>query len=396
MPPKHKKHKKETTSDSAAPPIYAVPGPTLVHTNTLDIYRGHYLSSDLEDACFSEYAQVQHRLEKIFGYEYQHDAKVPDRTVVMSGEAMVALWAGLKSLILPGKTRVLAVANGLYGEGIGEMAKQCGAEVSFVKVEWDQAISVEAVRTAAKQYKPQLVTFVHSDTPCGNLNTCLPEIGKVALEVGALLYVDFVSSGLSVPIDVTDAHIDIGLLGSQKVLGLLPDLGVLTVSAKAWGRIEQVDYKGYDALLTWKHAVHNKYFPYTHNWRAIRALGQRLQEIQDEGLTEFYNRHTKAMEYVRKRMTDIGLELLIKSADCASRSCTTVCLPAWLNSSDLDQCLRRLPSGPVYVGDNYGKLKGNTFRVGHMGAMQTDLILLKKVCDGIETAFSQLTQQRHQ
>ena len=44
---------------------------------------------------------------------------------------MLALWGALKSVIRPGD-RVLAVATGLFGYGIGEMARQVGAEVEVV------------------------------------------------------------------------------------------------------------------------------------------------------------------------------------------------------------------------------------------------------------------------
>ena len=50
---------------------------------------------------------------------------------IMSGEGMVALWGALKSCLKPGD-KVLAVATGLFGFGVGDMARALGAEVKTV------------------------------------------------------------------------------------------------------------------------------------------------------------------------------------------------------------------------------------------------------------------------
>lgn len=40
---------------------------------------------------------------------------------------------------------------------------------------------------------------------------------------------------------------------------------------------------GYDALKPWRFAAEIKYFPYTHNWRAVAALDYVLDKLEDEG-----------------------------------------------------------------------------------------------------------------
>ncbi len=49
----------------------------------------------------------------------------------MSGEGMAALWGALKSVVRAGDD-VIAVDNGLYGHGIGQMASGLGAKVTFI------------------------------------------------------------------------------------------------------------------------------------------------------------------------------------------------------------------------------------------------------------------------
>ena len=126
------------------------------------------------------------------------------------------------------------------------------------------------------------MTAVHCETPSGVLNP-LREVGAICREVDALFYVDFVASGGGVPVEVDGCAIDLGLLGSQKVLSLMPDLSMITVSDRAWAAVEEVGYAGYDALAPWRTGLADKYLPYTHNWQAMAGLRVALQMLQDEG-----------------------------------------------------------------------------------------------------------------
>src|SRR5205823_4505275 len=138
------------------------------------------------------------------------------------GEGMLALWSALKSVLQPGN-RVLAVATGLFGYGIGEMAAQIGMQVETVGFGYAGIADPQRVREAARRFRPHLITAVHCETPSGTLNP-LAELGQISQEVDALFYVDFVASGGGTPVLVDEWQIDLGLLGSQKVLSLMADL----------------------------------------------------------------------------------------------------------------------------------------------------------------------------
>ena len=178
---------------------------------------------------------------------------------IQTGEGMLALWGALKSVIRPGD-RVLAVGTGLFGYGIGDMARQVGAEVETVGFPFDAIVDPDAVRAAALRFRPKLITAVHCETPSGTLNP-LDELGRISREVDALYYVDFVASGGGAPVDVDRCAIDLGLLGSQKVLSLPPDLSMVSVSERAWRAVADVGYAGYDALAPWKDGPARRYLP---------------------------------------------------------------------------------------------------------------------------------------
>eukprot|EP01126_Amoeba_proteus_P042002 TRINITY_DN4544_c0_g1_i10.p1 TRINITY_DN4544_c0_g1~~TRINITY_DN4544_c0_g1_i10.p1 ORF type:complete len:238 (-),score=37.68 TRINITY_DN4544_c0_g1_i10:619-1332(-) len=218
-------------------PFHLVPGPTQVHQDVLASYVKNYPSPDLMDTFFSDYKTVQRTLQNFLG--------VPDTgtVTIQSGEAMLALWGALKSCVLPGD-KVLSIANGVFGYGVCEMAKKIGAIVELVEFEYNEAVSnLERIQEAVERFKPKLVTVIHCETPSGILNP-ISEIGNVVHSCGALYYVDFVASGFGVPVNVSEAKIDLGLLGSQKCLSLPPDLSIVTVSEEAWKVIDHVDYNG--------------------------------------------------------------------------------------------------------------------------------------------------------
>jgi aspartate aminotransferase-like enzyme len=347
--------------------IPLVPGPVSVPEALRAVYQIDYGSADLEEEFFGLYAECERKLQVVLGTENQ--------VTIQSGEGMLALWAALKSVIRPGD-RVLAVATGLFGYGIGEMAKQIGAVVEVVGFPYDRAITLQPIREAARRFRPRLVTAVHCETPSGVLNP-LREVGEICREVEALFYVDFVASGGGVPVDVDACHIDLGLLGSQKVLSLLPDLSMVTVSQRAWEAVEEVNYAGYDALKPWRTGWQNRYLPYTHNWHALASLRVALNMLLDEGLNQVYRRHTEVAAHCRKRLQSMGVRLFPADEAFSSPTVTAAYVPEGWTWKRLDAALR---SHGMAVGGNYGPLAGKVFRIGHMGS-QADMALVNQGMD---------------
>ncbi|UCG12090.1 MAG: alanine--glyoxylate aminotransferase family protein [Deltaproteobacteria bacterium] len=350
-----------------------VPGPVSVPPELRAAYQVNYGSSDLEEEFFSLYQRCESHLGKILATR--------NRISIQSGEGMIALWSALKSVLRPGD-RVLAVANGVFGYGIGNMARQLGMAVETVGFGYDDVPDPQQVREAAKRFSPRLVTAVHCETPSGTLAS-LKEIGEICREVDTLFYVDFVSSGGGVEVRVDDWHIDLGLLGSQKVLSMPPDLAMVTVSERAWSIVEEVGYVGYDALAPWKAAVADRRLPYTHNWHAMAGLHLATRFILHDGLPPVFQRHEAVAAYCRKRLQQMGIELFpVRDAIC-SPTVTAAKVPADWSWVELDQALRF--RGLVLAG-SYGPLASKVFRIGHMGS-QANRDLVERGMDILEAVF---------
>jgi aspartate aminotransferase-like enzyme len=354
--------------------IPLVPGPVSIPPSVLKAYHMDYGSSDLESEFFDLYMSCERTLQILLGT--QND--VP----IQVGEGMLALWGAMKSVLQP-SDRVLAVSTGLFGAGFGTMAQQLGAEVELLDFGNNGVADPQRVREAALRMHPKLITLVHCETPSGTLNP-LREIGEICREVDALYCVDFVASAGGVPVEVDACYIDLGLLGSQKVLSLMPDLAMVSVSQRAWQVIEDVGYVGYDALLPWRNAIQDRYMPYTHNWHALAGLHAALELLLEEGLDNTYQRHASVARYCRERLKAMGVELFPADESHSSPTVTAAHVPEGWTWQELDGALRERE---MVVGGNYGPLAGKVFRIGHMG-YQARMDLVEQGMDVLEEVLT--------
>ena len=345
-------------------PIGLIPGPTSIAPQVRNAWQNNFGSSDLEPDFFDLYAQNQKLLQTLLGTK--------ESVVITSGEAMSILWGGLKNTLKPGDT-LLAVSSGLFGEGFADMARSIGVHAETVSAPYDSLPNPDDVRKAALRLRPQMITAVHCETPSGTL-TPLKELGEIAREVGALFLVDFVASGGGTAVDVDTNGIDIGLLGSQKVLSLPPSLSITTLSPRAWGTIEKINFSGYEAYLPWRNVPGEPYMPYTHDWQSMAALNISLSMMMDEGMKNVFARHARVARYCRSKGQERGLELFPESEAICSPTVTAFKVPTGWTWKEWNASLR---SHGLAVGGNYGCLAGKVFRIGHMGTQANDALVQK-------------------
>jgi len=353
-------------------PIPMVPGPVSVPKAVLEAMQVDFGSGDLEPEFLDLYNQTEQLLQRIY--------QTRNSVLIMTGEGMLALWAALKSTILPGE-RVLAISSGVFGYGIGEMAAAIGAQVKTIALPYDQTITNWAeIEQAIAEFQPKMITAVHCETPSGTLNP-LAELGRLKIGYGVpLLYVDAVASAGGAELLTDEWQIDLCLGGSQKVLSAPAMAAFLTVSQAAWEIIAEVDYPGYDALKSWRTAQRDFYFPYTPNWHGVAGLHVAAKRLLAEGLQNSIARHEKVAASCREKITALGLKIYPAPGAVPSPTVTAVYVPEGITWTELDQRFRQ---HGLVVGGSYGPLAGKVFRIGHMGS-QADMDLLKRALNVIE------------
>ena len=356
-------------------PIPMVPGPVAVPEAVRQVYLQPYGSGDLETEFIDLYSRTQKQLKVILGTR--------DDIVIQSGEGMLALWSALKSCLVPGD-RVLTVATGVFGYGIGEMAQSIGADVKTVGFSYDETINdMSRIEAAIAEFKPRMITAVHCETPSGTLNP-LEELGRLkhAYRV-PLFYVDTVAGAGGVPVLADDWHIDLCLGGAQKCLSAPPDMCFLSVSPKAWEIVEAVGYVGYDALKPFHRAVKDRLFPYTPSWQGVAALHAAAERLLAEGLENSYNRHDAVARRCRQGLDAMGVDLFPTAGAIPSPTVTAAQIPDGFTWDTWD---RRLRESGLVVAGSYGPLAEKVFRLGHMGT-QADMTLMEKALEVIAAAL---------
>ncbi|PID95124.1 MAG: aminotransferase [Bacteroidetes bacterium] len=338
-------------------PIPMVPGPTSVPEQVLEAGKINYGSADLEADFFERYAETEQNLQVLLG--------TVNRVAVMTGEGMLALWSALKSTLLPGD-KVLAVSSGVFGTGIGEMAKSIGCEVKMVSHPYDSpANDFQAIEDAIATFKPKMITAVHCETPSGVMNP-LKALGELKERYKVpLLYVDAVASVGGAYVKADENHIDLCLGGAQKVLSAPANSTFLSVSERAWEVIEAVNYVGYDALLPFKEALENRYFPYSPSWVNIEQLARATSLILNAGLDKVVQYHEENASFVRDSMKQMGYKLFVVDEAYSASTVSAFYLPERVSWELFDRSLR---SKGLVVGGSYGPLAGKIFRLGHMGS----------------------------
>jgi aspartate aminotransferase-like enzyme len=357
-------------------PIPMVPGPVKVPDQVLDALRFDYGSGDLEGEFLELYNQSEASLQQILGTR--------NSVAIQTGEGMLALWGALKSCLRPGE-RLLALATGVFGYGIADMARSIGVEVGIVGFGYDETLhDWERIEQAIREFRPRMISVVHCETPSGTLNP-LVELGRLKRKYSVpLLYADVVASLGGAPVRVDDWGIDLALGGTQKCLSAPPNMAFVSISSAAWEVIEQVDYSGYDALKPFHSAQADFYFPYTPYWQGMAGLHAAAQMLLEEGLENSFKRHAEAAELCRRGLSDIGLQLFPGPGAVPSPTVTAVKVPEGYTWPEFD---RRLRQEGLVVGGSYGPLSGKVFRLGHMGS-QADEGLVQQALEVIAKVFA--------
>jgi aspartate aminotransferase-like enzyme len=356
-------------------PIPMVPGPVKVPDDVLAVYRHNFGSGDLEDEFLDLYNRTEANLQQIFNTR--------NKVVIQTGEGMLSLWGALKSCLLPGD-HVLSISTGVFGSGIAEMARSIGAEVQLIEHGFDETIwKWDQIEAAMESIQPKMVTAVHCETPSGTLNP-VAELGRLKqLYDVPLLYVDVVASLGGAPVIVDEWAIDLALGGSQKALSAPPNMAFIAVSERAWEIAVDVGYTGYDALVPFRTAQQDFYFPYTPYWHGTAALNAAAERLLREGLETSFKRHARVAEACREGIEALGLDLYPAPGAIQSPTVTAVKVPDSVSWAQLNA---RFRERGLAVGGSLGPISGKVFRLGHMGT-QADGDLVARALEVIRIAL---------
>ena len=281
--------------------------------------------------------------------------------MVATGSSTLLMEAALHSLV---ERDVLHLVNGAFSERWLAVGRSLGRSSDAVEVPWGEAPSPDLVRAALRRKKYEAVTLVHNETSTGVLAP-LAELARVVREESdALLLVDTVSSLAGAPVETDAWNLDLVFAGVQKGIAAPPGLTVFTFSERAERRAEGIRHRGfYTDLLRYRDKQREGGPITTPAVAECYALEVQLARIAREGLEARWRRHESLAAATALWSARVGCE---NAAQDAVRSPTVSCLrpPAGVEPAEV---VRAAARRGFTISGGYGRFKGSTFRIGHMG-----------------------------
>jgi predicted phosphoserine aminotransferase len=352
-----------------------IPGPVEVRPEILDA-QADWMIGHRSRAFADLFARLQPLLRRTF---------YTDSRVYISTSSGSGLWEAASRNCVRDESKVLHLVNGAFSERWAAVSKANGKQVEVIEVPWGKAVKPEQVRDTLRQGNFDALALVYSETSTGVLNP-LREIAQVVDEFPeTLLLVDVVSAYMGTKIEVDAWGIDVCLTSTQKALALPPGMALGAVSDAVLARAEQVPFRGYyfDFLTLEKYLGRNN-TPATPPISLMYALEKQLHYIFEEGMEARFARHAELAGMVQAWALERGFELF---AEEGYRSPTVTAI-ANTREIDVDALNAFLTERGMVISNGYGKLKGQTFRIAHMGDVSRDEVqtLLDTIDEFLETA----------
>jgi aspartate aminotransferase-like enzyme len=257
--------------------------------------------------------------------------------------------------------------NGAFSDKWHDVTRRCGKEADAIKVAWGEPITPELVDATLATGRYDAITLIHNETSTGVMSP-LPEIAAVLRRYPDVVsIIDTVSSMSAFRIPVDELGIDCCIFGVQKAFALPPGMAVFTASDKALERCKSIEGRGYYFdFLEFAAADEKDNTPSTPCISQIYAMDLQLDRMFAEGLDARWKRHQAMADHVRGWVADRGYGFFPAAP---YRSVTLTCA-ANTRGDDLGSLKKRMGERGYAFDDGYGKIKGKTFRIPHMGDMQ--------------------------
>src|SRR5262245_2537798 len=264
------------------------PGPTMVPEETLlELAR---------PVTYHRTPQFRQTLAEVLeDLQYVYCTKNPVIPLTASGTG--AMEAAVANCLPPG-SKAVCLVSGRFGERWRGICKAFGVETVSVTVPWGQPVPPEQLAQALRQHPDAAgVCGTLSETSTG-VRHDIAAFGRLVASTRAVLLVDAVSALGAVECRTDDWHVDVCVTGSQKALMLPPGLAFLSVSDKAWKKIDEnasprlfyFDLKKYRDKLK---NPRDPDTPFTPAHTLVRALRVSLKRIRTEGIENVWARHAR-------------------------------------------------------------------------------------------------------
>jgi predicted phosphoserine aminotransferase len=347
---------------------FFLPGPTEVRPEVLAAMTkpmiGHRVS-EMEELI----GWIQPRLQQIFQ---------TSRPVYISASSATGLMEG--GLRNGARRRVLSLVNGAFSDRFLQIARANGFDADALHVPWGHGHTAEMLAEALQGRDYDTVTVVHSETSTGALNP-IRELAEATHAAGdVVLLVDSVSGLCGADMRTDEWGVDYVLTGSQKAFALPPGLAFAVAQSNILERAQVQKNRGiYFDFLEFERNIQKNQTPNTPAVSLLYALAEQCRYIEEEGLENRLARHRAMAERTWAWCDELELEILSPPQFRGPTVTTIRCPEGWTGP----KVAAAVKQHGFQIATGYGKLKDDSFRIGHMGDHTVDRLeaLLEALAD---------------
>lgn len=336
-----------------------IPGPVEVRPEILDA-QAEWMIGHRSAAFADLYARLQPKLQQTFATEN------PVYIYTSSGSG---IWESASRCCVREGKKILHLTCGAFSERWAEVSRLNGKDVDLIAVEWGQAIKTEQLADALEHGEYDAVACVMNETSTGVRNPIEGYAEVMKSYPDTLFLVDVVSIYAGAEVATDAWGIDVCLTSTQKAFALPPGMAFGAVSEAARERAAEVKNRGYyfDILTLHKSHVKNN-TPATPPVALMYAADRQLDDMFAEGLEARYARHEKMAAMTREWALSAGFTMFSEEGYHSPTVSTIANTPG----IDIVALNKFLAGHGMTVSNGYGKLKGQTMRIAHMGDTQPE------------------------
>ncbi len=288
--------------------------------------------------------------------------------LLLASSGTGAMEASVSNLTSP-RDRVLVITAGKFGERWSDLAKAFGCQLDVVEAPYGQTVTVEQVRE--KLAPDTRIVYMQATESSTGARHDVQAIAKIVSGTDTLLVVDAITGLGTTHFDIDAWGVDVMIGGSQKALMIPPGLAYLSVSERAWKRMESAKHpRYYFDLRKERRAAAKGESTFTPPTSLIAAMAAAFDYIRENGEGDvargrelLVNNAELAADMTRAAVQCLGLKLF--SPTCPSAALTAVIPPDGKDSGEIVKAFRSR-FGAV-VANGQGDMKGQLFRIAHIG-----------------------------
>lgn len=330
------------------------PGPTPLLPQALHAMMGsdmHHRTEDFRKVYKSVLAGLKETMQT------QNDV------IVLVGSGSAAMEASIQNCFSVGE-EVLVCTAGKFGERWTALTKAFGLKPTVIEQPYGSVVTPAQVAQAFNTNPNFRAVFIQaSETSTGAAHD-IEGISKIIRNHDALFIIDAITGLGTMPLKIDEWGLDIVIGGSQKAFMIPPGLAFLSISERAWKRMETATIPRFyfDLRRERKNAVNGE-SAWTPAVSLLLAMDAALKYIRNLGMDNLIKNAQLLARATRAAATALGLELL--SANNPGGSVTAICAPPGMDSSIIVKEFRSR-FGSI-IANGQGSMKGQIFRVAHLG-----------------------------